>query len=108
MFKYYTIKINNNYKIEKPFEKYYQKLMLIIQIQTLFMFNNNSDFSDKSRISNHIILISIISVISFFMLFGYYNLTVIAQESNSQLQNKDINIAAVGDFYCNDESEDYY
>ena len=59
------------------------------------MFNNSSKFGDKFRISNYIIIISIISVISFFMLLGYYDITVFAQESNSQLQNKDINIAAV-------------
>ena len=70
------------------------------------MFNNGSDFSDKFRISNHIILISTISVISFLMLFGYYNITAMAQESLSQLQNKALNIVAVGDFYCNDETED--
>ena len=40
------------------------------------------------------------------MLFGYYNITAMAQESLSQLQNKALNIVAVGDFYCNDETED--
>ncbi|HJT83813.1 MAG TPA: metallophosphoesterase [Nitrososphaeraceae archaeon] len=73
---------------------------------SMLMFNNGSDFSDKFRISNHIILISTISVISFLMLFGYYNITAMAQESLSQLQNKALNIVAVGDFYCNDETED--
>jgi hypothetical protein len=31
---------------------------------------------------------------------------VLAQESNSHSQGKDINMVVAGDFYCNDETED--
>jgi hypothetical protein len=71
------------------------------------MFNNHNDyFYNQSRISNYVILISVISILSFFILFEYSNLIVFAQESNSNYQGKDINIVVAGDFYCNDETED--
>jgi hypothetical protein len=34
-----------------------------------------------------------------------YNLTVFGQRQNSPVPNEDINIVAVGEFYCNDETE---
>jgi Calcineurin-like phosphoesterase len=69
------------------------------------MFNNHNDyFYNQSRISNYVILISVISILLSFILFGYSNLMVFAQESN--LQSQDINIVVAGDFYCNDETED--
>jgi predicted phosphodiesterase len=71
------------------------------------MFNNNNDyFYNQVRISNYIILISVISVLSFFMLLGYSNITVFGQESNSQLEDKINNIVVAGDFYCNGQTED--
>ncbi|HJU58497.1 MAG TPA: metallophosphoesterase [Nitrososphaeraceae archaeon] len=71
------------------------------------MFNNHNDYLyDQSRISNNIILISVISILSFFIFFGCTNFIVFGQESNSQSHDKDINIAVAGDFYCNDETED--
>jgi Calcineurin-like phosphoesterase len=71
------------------------------------MFNNHNDYScNQSRISNSIIFLSVISILSFFILFGNSNLIVFAQESNFQSQGMDINIVVAGDFYCNDETED--
>jgi predicted MPP superfamily phosphohydrolase len=71
------------------------------------MFNNyNNYFCNQSRNSKSIILFSVISLLSFFIFFGYSNLMVFAQESNSQPQGKDINMVVAGDFYCNDETED--
>jgi hypothetical protein len=81
--------------------------MWIIQKLSLLMFNNHNDYScNQSRISNSIIFLSVISLLSFFILFDNSNLIVFGQESNSQSQNNDINIVATGDFYCNDETED--
>ena len=61
---------------------------------------------NQSRILNYIIFLSVISILSFFILFGNSNLIVFAQESNFQSQGMDINIVVAGDFYCNDETED--
>ena len=63
------------------------------------MFNNHNDyFYNQSRISKSIMFISVISILSSFILFGYSNLIVFGQESNSQSQSKDINIVVAGDF----------
>ena len=53
-----------------------------------------------------------ISVVSLILILSLYSVndnsptTVFGQQSTSQFDNKDINIVAVGDFYCNDETED--
>ena len=55
------------------------------------MFNNQNDYLyDQSKISNYIILISAISILSFFISLRYSNLLIYGQESNSKY--KDINI----------------
>jgi len=74
--------------------------------------NNNSFFYYQITIFNNIK----ISTIPFLLLFSFYlnNIIIIVygQQSNfSQLtinedQNNYINIVAVGDFYCNDETKD--
>jgi hypothetical protein len=57
----------------------------------LYMFNNQNDYLyDQSKISNYIILISVISILSFFISLRYSNLLIYGQESNSKY--KDINI----------------
>jgi hypothetical protein len=45
-------------------------------------------------------------ILSLFSINDINPTTVLGQQSNSQFDNKDINIVAVGDFYCNDETED--
>ena len=71
------------------------------------MFNNHNDyFCNLFRISNYIISISILPILSFFILFGSGNLVIFGQESNSESKDKDINIVVAGDFYCNDQTED--
>jgi hypothetical protein len=71
------------------------------------MYNNHNDyFYNQYKISNYVILISFVSILSFSIWFGYSNLIVFGQESNSPSQGKDINIVVAGDFYCNDETED--
>ncbi len=72
------------------------------------MFNiNNFYFCYQFRISNHIYHISIISLISLlFISLGSNNLTVFGQKSNSQIEDESINIVAIGDFYCNNDTED--
>ena len=75
--------------------------------------NNNSSFCISSGIFNINIKIIIVSFSLLFFSF-YINNVIIAngQKSNfSELtindnQNNDINIVAVGDFYCNDETKD--
>ena len=70
------------------------------------MFNNHNDyFCNLFRISNYIISISILPILSFFILFGSGNLVIFGQESNSESKDKDINIVVAGDFYCNDQTE---
>ena len=73
--------------------------------------NNTSDlFYSSFRISNYINLISVVSLL-FILLFLFAldinpPTTIFGQESTVHLDNEDINIVAVGDFYCNDETED--
>jgi hypothetical protein len=55
------------------------------------MFNNQNDYLyDQSKISNYIILISVISILSFLISLRYSNLIIYGQESNSK--SKVINI----------------
>ena len=74
--------------------------------------NDNSFFCYPIRIFNNNIKISVISFLLLFFSFYMNNVIVYGQKSDfSQLlinddQNKDLNIVAVGDFYCNDETED--
>ena len=76
--------------------------------------NNNNYFCYSFRISKYIIKISIISILLLLLLLLYLvdsssnnNIPVFGQQSsNSQSQNEEINIVAVGDFYCNDETEE--
>jgi len=71
------------------------------------MFNNHNDyFYNQARISNSIMFVAVISILSSFIFFGYSNLIVFGQESNSQSQDKDINIVVAGDFDCNGQTED--
>ena len=73
--------------------------------------NNTSDlFYSSFRISKYINFISVVSLI--FILSFLFALdinppiTIFGQQSTVHLDNEDINIVAVGDFYCNDETED--
>ncbi|HEY6589006.1 MAG TPA: hypothetical protein VIY98_11995, partial [Nitrososphaeraceae archaeon] len=71
--------------------------------------NNNNNFlaiNNTFKCSNHITKISILSIFVLFFLFNISILSVFGQRQDSPLANKDINIVAVGDFYCNDETED--
>jgi hypothetical protein len=71
--------------------------------------NNNNGFSCYLfKISNYIPQLSIITILLliFISLSSNNNLTVFGQQSNSQSENDVINIVTVGDFYCNDETED--
>ena len=74
--------------------------------------NNNSFFCYPIGIFNNNIKISIIFILIIFFSFYMNNVIVYAQQSNfSQLTinddyNNDLNIVAVGDFYCNDETKD--
>ena len=74
------------------------------------LLNNNNDLSCYLfRLSNHISFISVVSMLLILSLFSINDInptTVLGQQSNSQIGNEDINIVAVGDFYCNDETED--
>jgi len=76
----------------------------------MFLNNNNGLFCSSCRLSNCITFISVVSIlliISFlFSINGNNPTTVLGQQSNSQSENEIINIVAVGDFYCNDETED--
>ncbi len=73
--------------------------------------NNNSFFYSQIRIFNNNIKIAVISFLLLFFSFYMNNVIVYGQQSDfSQLtinddQNNDINIVAVGDFYCNDETQ---
>jgi hypothetical protein len=64
------------------------------------------------RISNYIGLISGISLLIILSVYSINNnnnnnlTTIFGQQSNSQFDNGNVNIVAVGDFYCNDETED--
>ena len=70
--------------------------------------NNNNNFLiiNTFRCSNPITKISILSIFVLFFLFNTNILSVFGQRQDSPLANEDINIVAVGDFYCNDETED--
>ncbi|HEX7256852.1 MAG TPA: metallophosphoesterase [Nitrososphaeraceae archaeon] len=71
--------------------------------------NNNNGFSCYLfKISNYIPQLSIITILLliFISLSSNNNLPVFGQQSNSQSENDVINIVTVGDFYCNDETED--
>ena len=74
--------------------------------------NNNSFFCYQIGMFNNNIKISVISFLLIFVSFYMNNVIVYGQQSDfSQLrinddQDNDLNIVAVGDFYCNDETED--
>ena len=77
--------------------------------------NNNNFFCYTIRIFNNKIIISIFSVLLLFFLFCIHNVAIYGQKSDfAQLVTDDdgvkeyenINIIAVGDFYCNNETED--
>ena len=75
--------------------------------------NNTSDiFYSLFGISNYINFITVVSLLIILTFLFSLNtnqpITIFAQQSNDQHDNKDINIntVAVGDFYCNDETED--
>ena len=68
--------------------------------------NNNFLIINPFICSNHITQISILSWFVLFFLFNTNILSVFGQRQNSLLENEDINIVVVGDFYCNDETED--
>jgi predicted phosphodiesterase len=68
--------------------------------------NNNNNFYYALRISKYIPYITIISFLFLLPLINSNNITIFGKQSNSQSENDDINIVAVGDFYCNDETED--
>jgi predicted phosphodiesterase len=73
--------------------------------------NNTSNlFYSSFRISNYINSISVVSllfILSFlFALDINPPITIFGQQSTVHLDNEDINIVAVGDFYCNDQTED--
>src|SRR5918995_3620605 len=67
-------------------------------------------FYSSFRISNYINSISVVSllfILSFlFALDINPPITIFGQQSTVHLDNEDINIVAVGDFYCNDQTED--
>ena len=77
--------------------------------------NNNYYYSNNffyypNRIFNNIIKISVLSFLLLFFSFNIHNVLVFGQKSDAtQLgvdeDYEDINIVAVGDFYCNDETE---
>jgi predicted phosphodiesterase len=67
--------------------------------------NNVNNFSFVFRISKYNLQISIISFLLLVIVYSN-NITVFAQQSNSQFQNEIINIVVAGDFYCNGQTED--
>jgi 3',5'-cyclic AMP phosphodiesterase CpdA len=69
--------------------------------------NNNTFFVANSFKSGYVIKLSIFSMFLLFFLSNVYNsIIAFGQEQNSNMSNENINIVAVGDFYCNDETED--
>ena len=73
--------------------------------------NNNNFFCYSIGIFNNNIKILVITFLLIFFSFYLNNVIVYGQKSDfSQLindsQDNDLNIVAVGDFYCNDETED--
>src|SRR5688572_20962417 len=72
---------------------------------------NNNFFSYTNIIFNNIIKISLLSFLLLFFSFSIHHVLVFGQKSDaSQIEGdedfEDINIVAVGDFYCNDKSEE--
>ena len=71
--------------------------------------NNKNRLYFLFRISN---CINLISVVLLLLLLSFYSInsnnltTIFGQQSNPQFENGETNIVAVGDFYCNDETED--
>ena len=64
-------------------------------------------FNVISNYSNFISVVLLLFILSFlFSLITNHPITIFGQQSNVHLDNEDINIVAVGDFYCNDETED--
>ena len=72
------------------------------------MLNNNNNFiCYKHKIFNYIYQISLFSLLLLFFSLNINNLIIFGQKSDSQFsEQNDINIIAVGDYYCNDETED--
>ena len=77
--------------------------------------NNNKLFGIPNRIFNDVIKISILSFLLLFFSFIIHNIIVYGQKSDfpqlasddhGDRKNYDLNLVAVGDFYCNDETED--
>jgi Calcineurin-like phosphoesterase len=76
--------------------------------------NNNNYFCYIIKISKYVKQNSIISLLLLLLslsLFSFNNnnndLAIFGQQSsNSHIGNEDLNIVAVGDFYCNDETEE--
>jgi hypothetical protein len=74
-------------------------------------YNNDYFFCYPIRIFNNIIKILVISFLLLFFSFTIHNVLVFGQKSDSSSQfvgesdYEYINIVAVGDFYCNDETE---
>src|SRR5688572_8652094 len=77
--------------------------------------NNNKLFGIPNRIFNDVIKISILSFLLLFFSFSIHNIIVYGQKSDfpqlvsddhGDRKNYDLNLVAVGDFYCNDETED--
>jgi hypothetical protein len=69
--------------------------------------NNNNFICYKYRIFKYIYQISFFSLLLLFFSLNFNNLSIFGQNSDSAFsEHDDINIVAVGDFYCNDETED--
>jgi hypothetical protein len=75
------------------------------------MLNNNNDYFcylikvSKYIKQNSIILLLLLLSLSLFS-FNNNDLAIFGQSSNSHIGNEDLNIVAVGDFYCNGQTED--
>jgi hypothetical protein len=67
--------------------------------------NYNNNLPCVFRISKYILPFSIFSFL-FLVLVNSSNIIAFGQQPNSEFQDQIINIVAVGDFYCNDETED--
>ena len=66
---------------------------------------NNNNLQYIFRISKYILQVAIFAILFLVTVFTS-NITVFGQQPNSEFQDQIINIVAVGDFYCNDETED--
>lgn len=74
-------------------------------------YNGNSFFRYPISMFNNNIKISVMFFLSIFFSFYMNNVIVYGQQSDfsqsiNDDQNNDLNIVAVGDFYCNDETKD--